>query len=236
MSCSHQNVIFKITEKVPFLERVPARPPAGKQLLLTTLLPKQPLSQVPAHKKYWITLATVTVVQHQLWGTVLCSAWRAVPPPSCLQGLTRCSSCCWCMLASSSAWKFCCFCNCAGSMAVSSKPSSRATRFFSLSHAATWARGEDRPAVQGFPLPLTSGIPQRKGGLSLGRLLPPHDRLPLQARRTSWESCRKACSCRSSSRRWRRVPACLKSASFLPGGEAHGPGATPGARWGARPA
>lgn len=98
------------------------------------------------------------------------------------QGLTFCSLCWWRTLASSSAWRLCCFHKWACSTAGSLQPSSRATDFFSLSHVAT-----------------------------------------------SEESCRKVCSCRSSSSWRRRVPARSTSASFLPEGGCHGPsGPLPG--------
>jgi hypothetical protein len=71
--------------------------------------------------------------------------------------LTCCSSCRWWMFESSSTWKFCCLRSCACSEA-GSRQFSKATRFFSLSHVTTWAHVEDQVL-----LPLTSGVPRRKG-------------------------------------------------------------------------
>lgn len=147
------------------------------------------------------------------------------------QGLTICSLCCWCTLVSSSAWRFCCFRNCACSMAGSRHPSSVATRFLSLSHIATWAHREDQVLLPTALFPSNFWAAPRKGGLSLRGLLLPTTTTPHPKWGTSKESCRKVCSCWSSSRWWRRVRARSRSASFLPEGGSHEATGPPTRTW-----
>lgn len=88
--------------------------------------------------------------------------------PSWAWGLATFSLCCWC----SSASRSCCFHSCARSLAGSRQPSARATRLFSLSHVTTWMHREDQALLPGaLPSPSLWAVP-RKGGLSLGQLLP----------------------------------------------------------------
>lgn len=85
------------------------------------------------------------------------------------QGLTICSLCWWWTVASSSAWRLCCFHNWARSRAGSLQSSSRATEFFSLSHVATWTYAEDHARLpRALPFPQTSGLPQEGGSPQSG--------------------------------------------------------------------
>lgn len=115
-----------------------------------------------------------------LWGCP-CPGLPDVPvvPQPYPQALTICRLCCWCTLASSSAWRFCCLRSCACSVAGSRQPSSRATRFFSLSHMATWAYRENRALLpRAPPSPLISGLPQGRVASFWGNSFYPPQPLP----------------------------------------------------------
>lgn len=104
-------------------------------------------------------------------------ACKPIPGP---QDLTVCSLCWWCTLVSC-AWRFCGRRNCACSPAGSCQPSSRTTRFFSLSHAATWAHREEQALLPRALLSHNLWAAPRKSGLSRGQPLLSPQPLPTPA-------------------------------------------------------
>lgn len=203
---------LKILKRRYFWRGCPRKASASRYILvLSSVVVYRVHSAKVSHPLLWFR-ATAGA----LWGRPV--LWPARPSHD-PQGLTACSLCWWWTLASSSAWRLFCFHSCVCSRAGFLQPSSRATESFSLSHVATWTHEEDQARLpQALPLAQPSGL-----ALSLGRLLPPHNHDPHpNPRPTSKESCRKVCSCLSSSSWRRRLAARSMSASFLPGGGSRG--------------